>query len=337
MPRQRTQRGGTSIRRRPTGDRGDRPSCSTRRFGTSFKNEFSWSKSRDDVFRECPRKYYFQYYGSWGGWEIDSDPRVRALYTLKHLQTRHQWAGAAVHECITTAVANLRRGVEALDESAAIATTIGLMRLHYRDSRNGAYWRSPKWGGLLEHEYGQEIPNHEWKRVADHVAECLRVFYHSDVFEVVRTCAPVQILEVEEFSSFVLDGIKVNVRLDLGYRDAEGIIVYDWKTGTCDAGDHALQLACYASYAVRRWGVDVGRITTVEFNLATGELHEHHPGPSDLDALRQYALASAGDMQQLLDDPAANTASEERFALAENQDVCWSCTYRKECPRWQGK
>jgi hypothetical protein len=32
-----------------------------------LENKFNWSVSRDGVFQECPRRYYFQYYGSWGG------------------------------------------------------------------------------------------------------------------------------------------------------------------------------------------------------------------------------------------------------------------------------
>jgi len=33
----------------------------------TFKNEFSWSKTRDEVFKTCPRQYWFAYYGFWNG------------------------------------------------------------------------------------------------------------------------------------------------------------------------------------------------------------------------------------------------------------------------------
>ena len=48
-------------------------------------NEFSWSRTRDNVFQECRRRYYYQYYGAWGGWDADADPLVRRLYILKQL------------------------------------------------------------------------------------------------------------------------------------------------------------------------------------------------------------------------------------------------------------
>ena len=45
-----------------------------------LENEFSWSISRARTFKDCPRKYWFHYYGSWGGWEPDADPEARELY-----------------------------------------------------------------------------------------------------------------------------------------------------------------------------------------------------------------------------------------------------------------
>ena len=71
--------------------------------GKELKNEFSWSKTRDQTFRECLRKYYFQYYGGWGGWLKDADARIRQIYMLKNLYTRQMWAGDHVHLCLETA------------------------------------------------------------------------------------------------------------------------------------------------------------------------------------------------------------------------------------------
>jgi len=67
---------------------------------STFKNEFSWSISRDRVFQTCPRQYYFNYYGYWGGWEINAPQRVKQIYVLKQLKNRYMWAGAKVHDFI---------------------------------------------------------------------------------------------------------------------------------------------------------------------------------------------------------------------------------------------
>ena len=48
---------------------------------TDLVNEFSWSRTRDNCFKECRRRYYFQYYGSWGGWDAEADPLARVQLT----------------------------------------------------------------------------------------------------------------------------------------------------------------------------------------------------------------------------------------------------------------
>ena len=63
---------------------------------STFKNEFSWSISRDRVFQTCPRQYYFNYYGYWGGWEINAPQRVKQIYVLKQLKNRYMWSGEKV-------------------------------------------------------------------------------------------------------------------------------------------------------------------------------------------------------------------------------------------------
>jgi len=52
----------------------------------SFKNEFSWSISRDRIFQTCPRQYYYNYYGYWGGWEFNAPQRVRQIYGLNNIE-----------------------------------------------------------------------------------------------------------------------------------------------------------------------------------------------------------------------------------------------------------
>src|SRR5947209_255184 len=73
-------------------------------------NEFSWSRSRDGAFQECKRRYFYHYYGAWGGWDAAVAPEVRRLYILKQLASRQQWAGRTVHDAIELALHGLRDG-----------------------------------------------------------------------------------------------------------------------------------------------------------------------------------------------------------------------------------
>src|SRR5207244_1495250 len=66
-------------------------------------NEFSWSRSRDNTFQECRRRYFYHYYGAWGGWDAGAPEDVRRLYILKQLASRQMWAGRVVHDAIEMA------------------------------------------------------------------------------------------------------------------------------------------------------------------------------------------------------------------------------------------
>lgn len=300
---------------------------------SDLKNEFSWSKSRDEVFRKCPRQYYFQYYGSWGGWNIDCDARTRKIYVLKQLQSRSMWAGSKVHDCIRRALENQRRGIKPMMQREAVDATLASMRKDFANSRRGDYWKNPKSCGLFEHEYALNLPNSAWKETADHVVRCLDIFYQSDVFMRIKELSVEQWLEMEDFSSFQLDGIKIHVVLDFSYRDSDGnIVIYDWKTGRSDAERNDVQLACYSYYATQKWAVVPEKVQTIEFNLATGrELNYAITGKS-LESILQHIRGSIRDMKMLLDDPTANRASEDRFTYTTQNAACRYCNYKKVCP-----
>jgi hypothetical protein len=121
-----------------------------------LRNEFSWSRTRDNVFQDCRRRYFLHYYGAWGGWDAAADPATRMLYVLKQLGTRQMWAGRLVHESIERALLTVRDGF-ALSETSLVEDTVRQMREEWKGSRAGVYRETPKRTGLFEHEYGVPI------------------------------------------------------------------------------------------------------------------------------------------------------------------------------------
>ena len=128
---------------------------------TVISNEFSWSKSRDEVFRLCPRQYYFNYYGYWGGWEEKAPKRTRQIYILKQLKNRYMCAGEKVHEAIKHTIRNLKRDIAVLEVDRIISITLDQMRKEFRSSREKRYSVSPKSCALFEHEYGVDLDDTE--------------------------------------------------------------------------------------------------------------------------------------------------------------------------------
>ncbi len=300
---------------------------------STFKNEFSWSISRDRVFQTCPRQYYFNYYGSWGGWESDAPERTRQIYILKNLKNRYMWAGAKVHDCIKHPLTNLQRGVSVLDVDQIVDITLNQMREEFRSSRDKRYLTHPKTCALFEHEYEVSIEDAEWKKTADNMEQCLRNFYASETFGMLKELPQKMWLEVEDFSSFNLNNTKIWAVLDCSFRTKDGgVTIIDWKTGRSMSEDVSMQLACYAMYAVEKWGVDPESVKLIEYNLLANQGVEFTFGASEIENTKTYIAGSIVDMQSFLVDVVNNMPkAESAFLKMQDEGTRANCNFRKVC------
>jgi len=298
-----------------------------------FKNDFSWSVSRDDTFRKCRRMYYFQYYGFWGGWDLASDKKTRAIYILKHLQNKQMWAGSKVHECIKNALSKIKAGIGKIDTEQKIETTLDLMRKEFLSSKYKKYLKDPKTCALFEHEYGFEISKEEWQSNADNVVECLKQFFNSDVYKEVSQLSDNQWLELEQFPFFYLEDFKIYAALDFAFRKNDEIIIYDWKTGREDKEKDKFQLACYGLFAINKWNIKADKVKLVNFYLSSGNQTEFKFEDFEVDKIQDRIMNSIEAMTDMLDDPQTNLAPENCFPFAEVEQVCLYCNYKKICPR----
>lgn len=295
------------------------------------ENEFSWSVSRDDVFRRCLRRYYYAYYASWGGWAEDAPALTKELYLLKNLKSRPMWVGDLVHRAIRRSLTNLSRGVAVLPPDRVAEITLNLMRNEYRASRRGEY-RASRRTGLFEHEYDLPVSDEEWRDTAVSLERCLRNFYASSLYRELSTRPKKDFLEVETLSFFTLGGTRCWVILDLAFRDERGIVIADWKTGQAEPGGYELQLTGYALYAAERWQVEPAEVSLLEYNLFHDKVYRHHADRATVERTASYIQGSIADMKSLLADQADNHPfPEERFGKVEKREVCGDCPFQRVC------
>ncbi len=300
---------------------------------STFKNEFSWSISRNRVFQTCPRQYYFNYYGYWGGWETDALPRTRQIYILKKLKNRYMWTGEKVHSCIKHTLINFQRGISVLDVDQIVDITLNQMREEFRSSRGKRYLTHPNTCALFEYEYDVSISDAVWKMTAGNMEQCLRNFYSSETFEMLKELPQQMWLEVEDFSSFNLNNTKISAVLDCSFRtEGGGITIIDWKTGKKMSEDVSMQLSCYAMYAMEKWGVDPAKVKLIEYNLLANQDAEFNVTCGEIENTKAYIAGSIADMQSLLVDVGENDPKEEgEFQKVEDERVRGSCNFRKVC------
>ena len=300
-----------------------------------LRNEFSWSKSRNETLQSCPRRYWFHYYGSWGGWDWQSDSRTREIYVLKQLHNRFAWIGVKVHKVLEELLQHLRKS-KSLPSYQSVAESLQYrLRQDYRDSRDANYRVRPKrFMGLVEHEYQLPVNNEEWRNLANQAQICVKNFYQLPILNQLKNLDPSQWLELEELNSFRIDGCKIWVSLDACYRSDNQIVLLDWKTGKSEKADHSLQMGIYAMYASEKWGIQPNQILLKEVFLTTGKTREYEGKSLDLEGVQNYVTESIQQMLTLLSRPEQNQADESDFGFTEDMTQCTQCNFRKLCPKW---
>ena len=295
-------------------------------------NEFSWSRSRDGCFQDCRRKYYYQYYGAWGGWDPAAPSDIRRLYLLKQLQSRQQWAGRIVHDAIELALQALAEG-RPIPVEPFIEDAIARMRTEWRGSRAGRYRDDPRMVvALFEHEYGVDIRRDQWQAISRNVATCLRNFFRLPLLAEIRRTAP-EHWSIEHWSKvFAFEGTAVWVAPDLGFwTDAGRLALVDWKTGGARGDSAAFQLGCYALYAAEVLGVPPAKVDLLQVNLRAPEVTAHQWDDERLGAVREQIRLSIRAMRAYLVDPAANIAVISDFERTEELRICRWCNFRAVC------
>lgn len=302
-----------------------------------LENVFSWSKSRDEEFRDCKRKYFYDKYASWGGWDKRAPQEARLAYVLKNLKNRWAWKGETVHHVIEEVLKSLRRGQPVPFEKAADDLT-QIMRRDWKNSKAGQYREEPKKTvGLFEHEYAVDVTDATWKKMHDTSVEALKHFYDSRLYAELMKEDPSRWLVIEDLEEFDFEGSKIFVKLDFAREKNGAVEIYDWKTGKTN-GDATIQMGAYAIYAMQKWGKPLDQIRGILFNLTSekAEGEEQKLTPTLIEEAKDFMRKSIAEMRSLLQDPNKNVPKDRSFfPYTENPKLCDSCNFYRMCEKFK--
>ncbi|NIT13625.1 MAG: hypothetical protein GTN99_05105 [Candidatus Dadabacteria bacterium] len=301
-----------------------------------FKNEFSWSFSRDSMFNECKRKYYYNYYGSWEGWKKDSaDEVTRTLYVLKNLVNMKIWKGDAVHKEISRVLKSFETTdvIGSFESSVKRATKI--MRDEFRFSKAKEYWNTDKSlrkvNALFEHEYDVDISDDEWIDNYNDVIRCLKNFHNSEIVDELKSVGCGGIITVDSITptSFDYNGEIIYVNLDLAYKVDDEVKIIDWKTGAGES--NPLQFVVYVFHTNEILKTPLDRLSVIEYNLQENKQYVHRYNEREISEAKEYIDKSMSEMKGCLYDPAENLADINDFPRTEDEWKCANCNFKKIC------
>ncbi len=302
----------------------------------ALENVFSWSKSRAEQFDECRRKYFYDRYASWGGWDASAPKEARLAYILKNLKNRWAWKGETVHHIIEHTLKELRSG-KAINPSEVSAHLTDVMRANYRSSKSKKYLSDPKKSlGLFEHEYEKPVEDDVWKKIHDESDACLKHFLNSELYRELQMENKANWLVIEDLEEFEYDKAKIYVKLDFARKKNGLIEIYDWKTGK-DENAATVQMGAYAIYAMKKWSVPLDQIRTFLFYLSSDKpvAKEHKLTEGLIEETKRIMSESIAGMREQLLDPVRNIPKpREMFPFTENERFCNNCNFKKMCEKF---
>ena len=324
-----------------------------------LQNTFSWSFSRHRDLSDCPKKYWYKYYGSWEGWNRftgrQGEDLATRLYVLKQLQSLPMFLGSAVHVAIEEAIKGLQKGkpLPSLEKLAKRADH--LLMKGIKESETKAWLRSPKRHANLHEIYQQQywdgdgIDPIKLEEARSKVLQCIENWHKSPVAQGLLASKQTEIMGIEELDSFLLDDLyKIWVVMDLCVRWKQSnnnalCVIFDWKTGketelTLD------QLSSYALFVNQEWKIPLDNVVLTPFYLGTNQYTKIGKGQDEaltsegLEKTRSFMRSSCEKMVSYLDKGSQisttcqrNQASPEHFEYTENKWQCGSCPFQEVC------
>jgi hypothetical protein len=306
-----------------------------------ISNEFAWSWSRHQMLYQCARKIYWQYYGSWGGWDAAAPKDAALAYRLKQLKSVAMLVGDLFHEVLGERL-RMRSDAPAPVPVAQIREEVERRLLkRLRESRNRDWERfgqPKKYAMLFEDYYGPGVNEGISDAAIREAGECAQGLadsaYGRRSFEIPKR--RLRIIDPVSFDDkkMTVDGVAVYAAPDLVVEDVHGTLhIVDWKTGRAGKAKIA-QLAVYGLYVSEKLGAPIDRIMAHLVYIRTGAVERHGNLREGVAEARRMISTYTADVRSRLADVASNTAGDiGQFPMTEDRSLCRRCNFREICGR----
>lgn len=306
-----------------------------------LSNEFAFSWSRHRIFYQCPRKLYWQYYGSWNGWRDDASHESARAYRLKNLKNLSMLVGETFHEELAEILRRRADRASAVPSKQLKDDMERRLLKRLRESRNADWAREgdvKNYAILFEDYYGKGINEQQQADALAWLHSCVdglaaspfgrRTFAVST--ERFRFIDPRSIAD----KRINLDGLVLYASPDLIVEDNEGgYHIIDWKTGKTFKTNLA-QLAIYGLFVKEKFGQPLERMTAHLIYVAAQRDETISNIAEGVEEAKREIATYVEDVRGRLTDIAANAAGDiERFPMTEHRVLCRTCNFRELCDR----
>ena len=298
-----------------------------------LENTLVWSAIRSKTLGTCERKYYYNYIGSWEGWNASSPPEVQAAYRVKHLTTAELQIGQLIHDQIRSILERARQG-QTIHPAKEIGAVQGRFQTFLRVSEKRRLQDcSAKRPKLLVHEMGETLGAKELDALNDKIAKYLNGFFGFDDVKHLLADPAVLIPEFLDPPGFEIGhelGVPARPKTDAVFLTVDKVIICDWKCGS-PSEEHRAQGLTYDLYVREKLALSPNEVTEIRFYyLGSGEVVSFVFTEEER-AERLWAIGEEFEtLKSFSVDPEINVAPESRFHPRVSLR-CYGCNHRLMC------
>jgi len=277
-----------------------------------WRRYFGWSKSRAGLFRECRKRYSFQYLFKW-----EPGQTAAMAKALSKVNTLPIEKGVLLHREIETFLKTRRAGKPEDPEASLQRLERAFDILVAQAPRRLLEWRFGFQGGAEGEERLREAK-------AD-ALEQLRAFYQ-DHWPRYRD---LEVLAFEELERFEVAGNPLWVSADLVVQEGDTVLLVDWKTGRRESpAAESEQLTGYLLWAKRRFRQPLEALAAELVWFPSGTVDRTTRRPEDLDA---YLEQVAADCEAML-----AIDSYDAIEASPAEKACTRCPFLPLCREGSG-
>ncbi len=296
--------------------------------------QLKWSFSKRGMLEQCPRKYYYQYYGSNKSKAVN-DPYKKKLAFLKVLQNRHLRTGNILHKFIRLYLMKLQEGKH-LSLNWLLQKALGDFRKDVKFSekyKHGTPLPDEKYPPtlLLEFYYHQTDAESLCFQAEERVVRALTNFVESQKFAQFRVGVADPSVLIEESANMKNNYFTLSGKVDLAYRKNNEFVIVDWKTGGSNSSDENLQMLAYALWAKQRFEYPLDAITLYRVYLEDNTFSTFDVDEKDISRVEARILQDLDRMQEA--DKYGKRGLVEAFTPCAQPKVCTLCQFQEICPK----
>lgn len=297
--------------------------------------EWSYSQTRDQLFHECLRKYYYHYYASHNGWLIESASSEQIIaYRLKQLTSLFLHFGASIHTICQSVVTEWQsNGVIPSYESLSNRLRSMLNQAYLQSRDRQAWMLQPKKRHMLaEINYDGELDSNQIEIIKERQRLCLYNILKSSTLGELTNSEGIEIVELEQLNTMIVDETRVYVKIDLLYkRENETWVIVDWITGKEDKSIKD-QMHLYALYVKVTYNVSLEKLELRTEYLLTGESISIDVNKQNIELVERKIKSSVDEMKELLDDDYWYRPKHiSHFTPQPSPGKCNKCNFREIC------